>query len=213
MTLEELILRVNYSLRGIDDDTPAEGTDEWDYWSSLLNKKIDELYSDTTKNWNIAYDKQDLGAVDENSVSITLPTDFMSASDKALLVTADETIEIDIVKANDRSKGVFIAGFPSKLFFSVPLTKSGNLWLPGYYKPAYPSATSDIVPLPDANWGVAAVAADVAFSDITYEDKAEALQARANYLYTLMNKNNRRATYGSPRVTSYVVDRIRGVQG
>jgi hypothetical protein len=39
--------------------------------------------------------------------------------------------------------------------------------------PADVSLEDDDLPLPDPYWGVMAVAAEVAFNDIVYEDKAE----------------------------------------
>jgi len=38
---------INYALRGVDDEAPLDGTEEWDYWLSVLNRKKDELFRDT----------------------------------------------------------------------------------------------------------------------------------------------------------------------
>jgi hypothetical protein len=54
MTLSEAITRINYALRGTDDDPPTSG-DEFDYWVSLLNRKKDELYEDTSRQWSFIY--------------------------------------------------------------------------------------------------------------------------------------------------------------
>ena len=216
MTLTEGITRINYALRGIDDDAPNATTDEYVYWLSLLNKKQDELYSDTTKNWNLAYSYASLGAVTSATTSVPVATNFMSASDKAVFVsTADSTEKkLAIVKANDRTNGVYLGGNPLALYIPTStITEDGTLYLPGYYQPAYPVDPTDLIPLPDPNWGVTAVAAEIAFSDITYEDKAEALQARANFLYGLMAKNNRSGTFQNPRTTPYNITRIRNTEG
>lgn len=46
MLISEFLTRVNYALRGTDDDAPTVGDEEADYWISLLNRKKDELFQD-----------------------------------------------------------------------------------------------------------------------------------------------------------------------
>ena len=216
MTLANFIAKVNYTLRGIDDDTPNDGSEEWVYWLSLYTRKQDELYDDDTKNWSEAFKIESIGTVvDENTVSLDLPSDFISASDEAYVVKTDGLkTYFDVLRPNARVEGsLFIAGYnPQKIYlYPEPATAlhGGTLWLPGYYRPAEVTDAGDVLPIPDPNWAISAVAAEIAFSDITYEDKAEGLQARANYLYSLMIKNNRRALYDKPLTTRYDVNRLR----
>ena len=54
MTLTDAITRLNYILRGTDDDAPTSGTDEYTYWLDTLNRKKNELYNDTTNTWRTA---------------------------------------------------------------------------------------------------------------------------------------------------------------
>jgi hypothetical protein len=80
--------------------------------------------------------------------------------------------------------------------------------MPGYYMPADVSEETDLLPVPDPNWLVMSTASEIAFTDIVYEDRAEALNSRANALWKAMIATNRRATYGDTRKTPYSVKRI-----
>jgi hypothetical protein len=216
--------KVNYALRGTDDDAPSFGSEEANYWVSLLNTKKDELYRDVTKNWSSAYDVRSLGTITASATPTydidTTNSDFLAASDRVYVVKTDtRRVYFDIIHPEERettNQHVFIAGNnPQTLYFANEIKASdsivgGTLYLPGYYLPADVTDATDDVPLPDPNWGVTAVAAELAFADITYEDRAPTLNDKANYLYNLMVKNNRRGTYKNPRITPTVVKRIRG---
>ena len=78
--------------------------------------------------------------------------------------------------------------------------------------PADVSLETDELPLPDPYWGVMAVAAEVAFGDITYEDRSEGLNTKANNLYMQMVRNNRRGTYNNPKKAPVNVYHIRGTE-
>ena len=125
----------------------------------------------------------------------------------------------DFISPQERStlnQNIFISELnPKSLTFTSEIESTnsivgGELVLPAYYLPVELDAATDEIPLPDPNWGVTAVAADLAFADITYEDRASTLNDKANYLDNLMVKNNRRGTYKNPRITPTVVKRIRG---
>ncbi len=53
-----------------------------------------------------------------------------------------------------------------------------------------------------------AVASEIAFNDITYEDKASDLNAKANALYRQMVSDERKGTYNNPIQTPVNVYRI-----
>lgn len=116
---------------------------------------------------------------------------------------------------NPDSRAVFISSInPQKVYFTDTITSTedivgGELRVPGYFMPDDLSATTDLLPFLDPNWAVLAVAAEVAFNDITFEDKAEALNAKANALYAQMIKKNRNLTYNNPRRVPTNVKRIR----
>jgi hypothetical protein len=108
----------------------------------------------------------------------------------------------------------FSGGNPLTLTFSGDIESTdtivgGSLIIPGYYLPADVSVSTDLLPVTDPNWLVMATASEIAFADIVYEDRAEALNARANALWKQMVAKNRRATYGSTRKTPWNVTQIR----
>lgn len=55
MQLTDAISKINYALRGLDDDAPSAGDDEYNQWLSILNSKKDELYYGVGKTWSQAY--------------------------------------------------------------------------------------------------------------------------------------------------------------
>lgn len=106
-------------------------------------------------------------------------------------------------------------GNPQTLTFTEDIVSTssmvgGSLVLPGYYMPDDVSAATDLLPVPDSNWLVMATAAEIAFADIVYEDRAEALNTKANALWRSMVAKNRRGAFGQPRTTPYnIKSRIR----
>lgn len=55
MLLSEFMTRLNYNLRGLDDDTPTSGDDEWNYWLDTLNMVKHNIYQDTSKEWQFSF--------------------------------------------------------------------------------------------------------------------------------------------------------------
>lgn len=213
MLVSSYITRLNYALRGTDDDAPEEGSDEWTYWVDTLNLKKDELYQEL---WDSMFTVRSLGLVSASAApTFNIPADFVAPSDHVYIVKTDGTrAEYTIVKPKERklhTREVYIAGMnPQVLYVTTEIESTesiigGTLYLPGYYKPADVDANSDIVPLIDPNWGVYAAAAEIAGNDITYEDKEANLNAKATNLYNLLKKNHTRGTYANPRTSAYNV--------
>ncbi len=190
-------------------------------------RTIDTITSDTSLTVTVAFTNTASALTFTRKIiivsgveSYNLNRTFMNLSDKVYVLDTNSVRRyIEVIKAPARStlkRNVFITGLTPKVINLTDLDLAatdaivgGELVVPGYYMPADVSAATDLVPLPDPYWGVAAVAADLAFADITYEDKTETLNSRANYLYSLMTKNNRRGTYGNPRTAPYNLRRIR----
>lgn len=286
MILSEALTRINYALRGTDDDTPTVGSEEADYWISLLNRKKDELYQDVARQWSFVYKDSsptEIGVVattgtttltgtgtfftdynvgdqilvdgetvrtiativSDTSLTVTLAfsntassktftratiiktgvqsysvhRSLLGLSDQVYVVdTSGNKVYLDLIhpqEADRVNQQVHLSGGnPQVLTFTLDLESTdpligGSLVLPGYYLPADISTATELLPVPDPNWLAIATASEVAFADIVYEDRAEALNARANALWKQMVSTNRRATYGSSRKTPYRVTQIR----
>jgi len=124
----------------------------------------------------------------------------------------------DLIKpeeATDVLRRVHISGqHPQVLTFTNTIASGdaivgGTLIVPGYYMPDDVSETTDLIPLPNPDWAVMAVASEIAFNDITYEDKAPDLNAKANALYRQMVSKSRKGTRGNPQQTPSKVYKIR----
>lgn len=284
MTLGEGIKRINYSLRGTDDDFPASGTDEYTYWLSLVNQKKDELYEDVGRQWSFIYkatapeepgtvsttgtttltgtntfftdykvgdqitvDGETARTIDTivSDTSLTVTSAFANTasgktftrtiiidedveiysvhrgllvpSDRVYVQSGDNKVYLDLIHPQERNYSTqqvhLSGGNPQVITFTndIELTDQmvgGNLVIPGYYMPHNLTSDSDLLPIPDPNWIVKAVASEIAFADIVYEDRAEALNTRANALWKAMVTKNRKGVYGQPRKTPYNVKRI-----
>jgi hypothetical protein len=68
------------------------------------------------------------------------------------------------------------------------------------------------VPFLDPYYGVMIVASELAFNDITYEDKANDLAGKAQFLYQQMVRKNRKNTYGTRRPIPTSSYRIRSTE-
>ncbi len=157
--------------------------------------------------------------IDEADSTYNLHRSFLSPSDRLFVLTTDsDKVFLDVVKPQARdyiNRQVHISGEnPQILTFTEDITSTenivgGELYVPGYYMPDDVSAATDILPLPDPNWGVMAVAAEIAFNDIVYEDKSEALNIKANALYKQMDAKNRRGTYADPQRVPYNMTKSR----
>ena len=237
MNVQTFLKRVNYALRGTDDDVPTATDDDGKYWIETFNRKKDEMYDDTTKNWRSAFDDDTDGKAKITGGTIAaaarpsfnLPESFLAPAESAIVVDTDGQYHyFDVVEpaeADRRVQSVYISGQnPQKLKFSAEIEADsvlvgGTLYLPGYYRPddldpedpAFDEETA-IIPVDDANWGVMATAAQVAFNDITYEEKFDDLEGQAGILWKNMVKANRKRGRKNPKTTPYAVKRIRGVR-
>lgn len=155
--------------------------------------------------------------IDEDAESYSVHRNLLGVSDKVYVQEGDDKHYLDLVHPQEisrESQQVYLSGGnPEVLTFTVDIESTdtmvgGSLVIPGYYLPADLTATTDLLPVPDPNWLVMATAAEIAFVDITYEDRAEALNSRANSLWQAMVARNRRGVYGEPRKTPYSVKRI-----
>lgn len=224
MDVTTAISGINYALRGVDDDAPLDGSDEWNYWLSVLNRKKDELFRDVNKQWSVSFDIQSIGTITASSTpSFNIPSDFLAASGDgygagAYVLNGDVRTDLLLVKPQEITKSnrvVYISGTnPQVLKFADEITADdvivgGTLYLNGQFLPADMTAAADVVPFPDPQWGVLSSAAEIAYNDVTYEDKAEGLNARANNLYHLMETANRKGFHKGPRKLAYVTTNIR----
>ena len=286
MILSEAFTRINYALRGTDDDVPSSGSEEYAQWLSVMNRKKDELYYDAGKQWSyiykatqpneigtvattgtttltgtgtyftdykagdkitvsgetertidtissdtsltvtVAFSNTDTGLtftrntiVDDTVQSYSVHRSLIAPSDKVFVLdTNGDKIFLDLIHPQERdytNQQVHLSGGnPQVLTFTEDLISGdrydgGSIVIPGYYIPADLSAATDVLPVPDPNWLVLATAAELAFVEIVYEDRAETLNARANALWKTMVARNSRNTYDSPRKTPYNVKRIR----
>lgn len=234
MDVETFLERTSYALRGTDEEPPTVGDDEANYWLSVFNRKKDELYEDTTKNWRYSYDVRSIGTISADpALILNLPTDFIAPSGDestgdgmgggAYAITTDgQRINLALINPEERNphaQAVFIAGLnPEKLHFTCPIGSDdrlvgAELFLPGHYMPADVQEADDLIPLSVPSWGVMATASEIAFNDITYEDKSPDLNDKANALYRQMERKNRGTVHNSPRPVRTNIARIRGVSG
>ena len=287
MLVSTLFSRINYALRGSDDTTPTEGSNDANYWLDVINRKQDEFALDPLENWTSLFG---VSAVEIGTVATTGTTTLtgtstlfenFSAGDKILVsgetvrtidtissdtvltvtvafsntatgktftrtpvvssavqvynlnsrlirpsddvyvtTTDNERIDFSLLKPQLRDfvpNPVFISGInPQTLTFVDDITATsqlvgGTITVGGYFKPAELTAFSATVELPDPNWLAMATAAEIAFNDVSYEDKSSELNAKANALYMAMKAANRRGTITHPRTIPTSVRRIRGV--
>lgn len=220
MTTNQFLQDTNDVLRGTDDDAPLIGSDEANYWLRTANRIRRTLYRDTSKQWGSTYDVAELGTVSAATApTFDLDDTFLSPATSAYVINGDYRTDLDIIKPQEqdsRLQAVYIAGQdPEVLYFSKEILTAdnmvgGTLYLPGYFMPddiSTNSGTAQII-VDDTDWLVTATAAELAFNDITYENKAADLNGRANALFSTMVKNNRRTSYGNHRTTPYEVKRI-----
>lgn len=127
----------------------------------------------------------------------------------------------DVIKPQQRdyrNQQVLISGLVPKIltFAGTIITGDpivgGSLVPSGFYRPADIDKTNNaaIIPVDDPNWLVMATAAQIAFNDITYEDKFADLNGQANALYQQMGHKNGRGVYGGNRISPTNVKRITG---
>jgi len=151
--------------------------------------------------------------------SYSLHRSFFLPSDRVTVTTTDDNeLYYDFLHPQERNalyEDVFISGDnPKVITFTKEITSTqdmvgGTLTVPGYYVPEDLTAETDILPFPDPNWAIMASAAEIAFNDIIYEDKADGINAKANALYAMMAQANRTGTWNNPRRVPVNVTRIR----
>lgn len=144
---------------------------------------------------------------------------LLSVSDRVyVLDTNGNKIFVDKIhpQENDYSnQSVYLSGGnPEVLTFTIDIESDdamvgGTLIIPGFYLPNDLTAETDVLPVPDPNWQCMAVASEIAFTDVVYEDRTETLNARSNSLWQAMVARNRKGTYSQPRKTPYNARRIR----
>lgn len=149
--------------------------------------------------------------------SYSMHRNLLFPSDSVFVTTSTQDLKYVIGKPQERDRyqnEVYLSGrFPQILTFYDDITSSsqavgGELKIPGYYIPNDLTTSTDIIPVDDPYWLVYAVASELAFNDLTYEDKAPDLNAKANNLYAGMVNNNRRNTNNFPRQMRTNVNRI-----
>lgn len=217
MLVSTLFDRINYALRGLDDETPQEGSEEANYWLSIINRKKDEWAFDPNENWSSLFAVRTLAdPVVAGTQTYDLARDFMRPSDDVFVEVGPKTITHKLVEPQLRDTGdVFITGKILNFTDTIEATDErvgGDILMPGFYSPIDLTAFDDDVLIDDPNWLVMATAADIAFSDVTYEDKYADLVGMANDLYSKMKSANRKGTITSPRQVKTSVQRIGSVE-
>lgn len=214
MTVADFLTHVSYALRGTDDDSPTLGTDEANYWVATLNRLKNSLYQDSKVLWDATWSEESLGSITATTTpTFNCDTTLIAPSDWVRALDANsKSVYYKIIKPRQRpinGRAFYLSGMNPQVLSCTDEIKStedivtGTLYLPGYYMPADVNAADGaaVLPLTDPYWGVIATAAEVAFGDIIYEDKAEGLQARANDLQRKMIRANRRGTYNDPKIS------------
>jgi hypothetical protein len=220
MLLSTFFDHVNAAYRGTDDDAPTTGTPDYTEWLLVANRKKDEFAKDPNNKWGSLFQPStSVGTVVAGTQSYNLPTTFFVPSDRVRVVLNGNTTHFNVVKPQERSLGsnaVYVSGSnPQTLTFYDTITSSstfvgGTIYVPGYFVPADLTTATDIIPVNDPYWLVYAVAAELAFNDLTYEDKYAELVAKANDRYQKMAQANRQGTSDNPRVARYSVVKIPG---
>jgi hypothetical protein len=214
-----LFSQINGAYRGTDDDAPVAETTDYTLWLDTTNRKISEWARDQKNAWKSLYEARELGTVSAGTQSYDLDDDVLAPSDVVSIATlVNGTVEYKLVDPgdSDRTQSAYISGHdPQTLTFTDTITSAdpivgGTISLPGRFMPSELTKATDIVPVDDPYWLVYAVAAELAFNELTYASKAPDLVAKANNLYTVMAHNNRRGSSRSPRTVRTQVKRISG---
>jgi hypothetical protein len=227
MTTSEFLQEVNDSLRGIDNDVPTFGTAEALYWLRIANRVRRSLYKNPAQQWASTYQVIELGTVSASSAPTFDVDDEVIAPASSCYVLSgtndDVRTNYTIVKPQEAStlkQEVYIAGGdPQTLYFTQEIASTeqvvgGTLYLPAYVMPDdFGAVATEVVIVDDIDWLVLATAAELAFSDITYEERAPDLNDKANAQFKQMSQRNRRNPYGTPKTSPYSVQRISSPHG
>jgi hypothetical protein len=219
MITSDLFIQVNGAYRGTDDDAPTSGSTDHELWLATANRKIAEYARDGKQSREALFEVRNVGTVVAADQVYDLAEIVLPADSVIVTTVAGNDIEFTIVKPQERdrfSNAVYISGMnPQTLTFYDEIDADseivgGTIKVAGYWLPDDLDDDADVVPVDDPYWLVYAVAAELAFNDLTYENKYPDLVAKANNLYRQMNSNNRRGTSGNPRTVQTNVTRITG---
>lgn len=185
-------------------------------------RTIDTITSDTSLTVTVAFSNTaslktfTRQAIISSSQSYSVHRNLLVPSDR-VVIESTQNYEYIISKPQERSRynnEVYFSGRnPQLITFTDTIVDGavgGSLKIPGYYLPNDVSESTDIIPVDDPYWVVYAVASELAFNDLTYEDKYVDLNTKANNLYSQMVTANRRGTNNYPRVLRTNVARIPG---
>lgn len=225
MEVSELFAHINSAYRGSDDDAPISGSDDYSLWINTTNRLQRYAATDGKQTRASSWIQESVGTLSAGTNSFDLDDQFL-IPDSYILVTpigATSPSQYIIVKPGENQnflnqQATYISGFdPQTLTFidSIDSTNTSligaDVTIQGYTIPDDVADDTNTLTVDDPYWLVMAVAAELAFNDLQYVQKAPDLQAKANDLYENMNNNNRRGTYGQARIAPTSVNRIRGV--
>jgi hypothetical protein len=215
MLVSVLFERINYALRGQDDEAPQEGSEEAIYWLNVINRKKDEWATDPFENWSSLFGVRDLtDPIEAGTQTYALDSDFVRPADTVYVTVGTQKTYFNLVEPQLRDSvpsSVYITGKVLNFTDEIEADSSlitGDITVPAFFQPADLTAFTDTVPVDDPNWLALAVASELAFSDVTYEDKAPDLLGMANDLYLKMKAGNRKGTITSPRKAQTKVNPI-----
>lgn len=220
MTVETLLTQINAAYRGTDDDAPADGTPDFDLWLATANRKQNEWARDGKNTWQSLFEIREVGTVAAGTQVYDLDEEIILPANKVIVTTTgDQVLEYTISKPQERQRflrSAYISGRdPQTLTFYDTITSDsqidgGTISIAAYFVPEDLTSVSDVVSVDDPYWLVYAVASELAFNDLTYEDKYQDLNVKANNLWRQMSQNNRRGTSDFPRTARTNVNRIAG---
>jgi hypothetical protein len=190
-------------------------------------RTIDTIVSDTSLTVTVAFTNTASGKTFTRSAVVqsglqayNLNTRFLRPSDDVYVTsTPSQRFDFHLLKPQLRdfvANPVYISGLnPQTLTFVDDILTGnqiigGTITVGGYFLPKDMTAYADTVAIPDPNWLAMATAAEIAFNDVSYEDKFSDLNSKANSLYMAMKAANRRGTITNPRFIPTRVSRIRG---
>lgn len=190
-------------------------------------RTIDSISSDTVLTVSVAFSNTAPGETFTRNIIIAtgvqeynLNRNMYVPSDKTIVTdTNGVEVEYTLVHPQDReyvNQQTYIYGSnPKTLVFvdeilSTDQIVGGVLTVPGYFLQDDYTAETDVVDIDDPNWLTMALASELAFNDVTYEEKYVDLNAKANALYMEMIRANRQGTGNNPRSAKVNIKRIKG---
>lgn len=184
-------------------------------------RTIDTIVSDTSLTVTLAFTNTASGKtftrntiVKTSTQSYNLNTRFIRPSDDVYVTVAGQRVDFNLVEPQLRdsvSNAVYLAGKTLTFVDTISTDNQivgGAITVPGFFLPPDMTSFTDVVPVDDPNWLALATAAEVAFNDVSYEDKSPDLFAKANSLYVAMKTANKKGTITAPRKVPTMVKRI-----